>query len=114
LRQVLLNQTLRLRERYTAVSLREEQLARIIAEAAGPLRAAAATLLDLEGQPAPSPKAALESLAKSLGGANWAQTLELMSTARESGLLSPGVAAPVVFQLMTLAKALRERAETLS
>ena len=66
--QVLLNLTLRLRERYAALSLREEQLAKVIAEAAGPLRSAAATLLDLEHQPPDSPKAALERVAKALGG----------------------------------------------
>jgi len=40
LRQVLLNQALRMRERYATVSLREEQLARALVDAAGPLRSA--------------------------------------------------------------------------
>src|SRR5437879_5145266 len=48
-KQVLLNSTLRLREAYLQRSQREEQLAIVIADAAGPLRSAAATLLKLEG-----------------------------------------------------------------
>src|SRR4029434_6917088 len=56
LKQTLLNQTLRLREAYIARGLREEQLVATIADLAGPLRACAATLLDLEEQPAASPK----------------------------------------------------------
>src|SRR6185436_3140946 len=66
LRQVLLNQQLRLRERYVMLSLREEQLARVIADAAPPLRASAASLLQLEGRPAAAPKAALEQLVREM------------------------------------------------
>jgi predicted nucleotidyltransferase len=56
LRQVLMNLSLRLRRSYVVASLREEQLAVVIAETAGPLRTAAATLLELEGRPVASPK----------------------------------------------------------
>jgi predicted nucleotidyltransferase len=109
--QILMNVTLRLRERYAATSLREERLAIIIAEAAGPLRSAAATLLELEGRPAASPKHALEQVAGSLAGPSWIPTLEQMSKARESRRLPAGTAAPVMFQLLALAEALRQRAE---
>ncbi|MSP38652.1 MAG: nucleotidyltransferase domain-containing protein [Deltaproteobacteria bacterium] len=47
--QVLLNLVLRLREAYVMRGLREEQLALAVAEAAGPLRSTAATLLELQG-----------------------------------------------------------------
>lgn len=56
MKQRLLNLTLRLREAYIARSLREEQLAAVIADAAGPLRACASTLLELEGRASSSPQ----------------------------------------------------------
>jgi predicted nucleotidyltransferase len=61
-KQVLINLTLRLRERYVLISLREEQLAFIIADVTGPLRACAATLLKLQGRPAISPKKAMSTM----------------------------------------------------
>jgi predicted nucleotidyltransferase len=68
LRQVLLNLTLRLREKYVERSLREEQAALTVADAAGPLRASAAAILDLEGTPVAAPKEALETLVRELKG----------------------------------------------
>ena len=65
-KQVLLNLQLRLRERYIALSLREEQLAHLIADAAPPLRSSAASLLQLEGEPALAGKAALEKMVDQL------------------------------------------------
>jgi hypothetical protein len=111
LRQSLLNLALRQRERYALTSLREEALARVLADMAGPLRVAAATLLDLRGTPADSPKAALETLAPSLGVAEWADTLAHISTARETGLLPPGAAADTCFRLMAMTEALRRLAD---
>ena len=66
LKQVLLNLILRLRELYVLRSLREEQIALVIADMAGPLRSCAATLCELEGQSAVSPKEALAQIASSL------------------------------------------------
>ncbi len=102
LRQILLNLSMRLRERYMATSLREEQLAIVIAEAASPLRSVASTVLDLEGKAAPSPKEALELLAKDIGGDSWEQTLRNLSQARESRFLEPGVASAAAIGLMEL------------
>jgi predicted nucleotidyltransferase len=113
LRQVLLNLTLRLRERYVSRSLREEQAARIVAEAAGPLRSAAATLLALEGTHADSPRAALEQVAASLGDPGWTDVLAAMSRAREGGRLPPGTAAPALARLADLAGRLHDRARAL-
>jgi predicted nucleotidyltransferase len=113
-RQMLMNLTLRLRQSYVTTSLREEQLALVIADAAGPLRTAAATLLELEGQPAASPKESLEKMAGLLGGADWSETLRRISEVRESRRLPPGVAGPVAFGVMALAEAMRLRAERLS
>ena len=109
--QVLLNLALRLRQQYAMLSLREEQLATVIADAAGPLRSAAATLLELEGRPVASPKEALEQVAHCLEGSDWPGALSQMTEARQSRRLPAGVAVAVMFRLMTLAEHMRLRAE---
>jgi hypothetical protein len=115
LKQVLLNFILRTRERYALVSLREEQLATLVADAAGPLRSAAALILTLEGRrPAPPPKEALEQLAGEIDGARWSPLLAHLSQAREEAVLPAGVGAPTVLGLIELAKALRARAERIA
>lgn len=102
LRQSLLNLSIRLRERYMATSLREEQLAIVIAEAASPLRSVASAILDLEGRVAPSPKKALKVLAKDIGGDSWEEVLESLSKARESQFLAPGISSAAIIGLMEL------------
>lgn len=114
LRQVLLNATIQWRATYVLLSLREEQIAREVAEAAAPLRSSAAAILTLEGRPAASPKAALEALASEIGGRDWAPVLERLSEARERGLLPAGVAPPTLLAAIDLAEALRLRAEKLA
>jgi predicted nucleotidyltransferase len=109
-KQVLLNFILRSRERYALVSLREEQLAPLIADAAGPLRAAAEIILELEGTPAPSPKEALERLATQLDANAWGGALAQLSRAREQASLEPGSAGPELLRLVELAQALYRRA----
>jgi hypothetical protein len=111
-RQILLNFILRTRERYVLVSLRDEQVAAIVADAAGPLRAAAEIMLQLEGRPEPSPKAALERLARELGKDRWAGPLAQLSEARAEGALPAGTGAKTVLELVALAEALRARAMT--
>lgn len=106
LKQILVNLVLRLRARYAMTSLREEQLATVIAEAAAPLRAAAATLLELEGQSAPSPKEALETVLKSLKWDRWKETVDFVSEAREKRSLPSGVGPSVVFRLIEIAEGL--------
>ncbi len=118
LKQVLLNLQLRMRERYVMLSLREEQLVLVIADAAGPLRASAASLLQLEGHGAHSqgltPKLALESVAASLNDPAAMEALHTMSTAREQMHLSPGQAAPALIKLLELIEAMRARVERLA
>lgn len=111
LRQTLLNLTLRLREAYVARSLREEQLAAVIADAAGPLRSCASTLLELEGRPAASAKAALEQIAASLKGMT--HDIELISEARQRHALPPGAAGPALLHLIDLAHVMWGRAAQL-
>jgi len=109
-RQVLLNQTLRLRDAYAEKSLREEQATAAIADAAGPLRASAAAILELEGRAASDPKSALATLAAE---SEFAAVLPLISEARERKLLAPGTAAGVLFDVARLAQWMHERASVL-
>jgi len=109
-KQVLLNLQLRLRERYIALSLREEQLAHLIADAAPPLRSSAASLLQLEGEPALAGKAALEKMVDQLQRADIKIALQHMSDAREQGQLPAGIAVPTLMALMQLTECLHERA----
>ena len=113
LKQILLNFILRTRERYALQSLREEQVPRLLADCAAPLRAAAEILMQLEGRAAASPKEALETLARESGADRWTQALAHLSAARESAVLPSGAGAPAVLALLDLAEALRSRASAL-
>lgn len=114
LKQTLLNLTLRLRETYVARSLREEQVAAVIADTAGPLRSCASTLLELEGNSAASPKEALEQIAATLAnGTTATEDLQLITEARQRHTLPPGAAAPALFHLIDLAHAMWARAAQL-
>lgn len=104
--QVLLNLVLRLREAYVMRGLREEQLVLAIAEAAGPLRSCAATLLELEGQTS-SPKAALEKFVNTAGNPTWTEALQRISEAREQRILPPGVAGTSLLKLIEVARQMR-------
>jgi hypothetical protein len=94
-------------------SLREEQLVSAIAEAAGPLRAAAATLIELRGEPPLPPKEALERVARDVRPENDG-LLASMSRAREERELPPGEAGTVLLGLAVLAAELHHRAESLA
>lgn len=114
LRQVLLNLLLRLRERYLGASLREEQLAIVIAETAGPLRSAAGTLLELEGAPVASPKLALEQLAQSLKNPEWLAAIQQFPRIRETRTLPPGTGTRLLFHLIALTEAMYQRTSPLT
>ena len=111
LRQVLLNQQVRMRERYLLLSLNEEQLAGAIADAAGPLRAAAASLAQLGGRALLAGKQALEAFVGRLGEPALHAALQAMSAARETARLAPGQALPAFTSLMAMTERLREHAE---
>ncbi len=113
LKQELLNLALRLRQKYLLRSLREEQAALVVADAAGPIRTCAEAILDLQGKPAPSPKEALARVVASLPGSGWEVVLGHISEARESRALPPGVAGPTILRLVELAQAMRSQAESL-
>jgi predicted nucleotidyltransferase len=112
LRQILLNLVLRLRESCIARGQRPEQVARILADMFGPLRAACATLLELEGGPASDSAAALASVAASFGP---------LGTEAAARVLSAHERAPVVasaddalFQVLTLTMQIFQRAARLT
>jgi predicted nucleotidyltransferase len=112
LKQVLLNLMLRLRHRYVLTSLRDEQAMAAVADAAGPLRACAAALLELRGKSAPHPKEALEEVASKVGG-DWRETLENISKARESRTLPPGAGATTLLRVIELVSLLRVEVDAL-
>jgi len=113
-RQVLLNLVLRLRASYALEHDREERLAVLIADAAGPLRASAAEILDLQGTPASTGREALERLAREWSAARAADVLAVISRARETRGLEPGAAAAAYLEVVELASHLHRRAASLS
>ncbi|MES2355523.1 MAG: nucleotidyltransferase domain-containing protein [Pseudomonadota bacterium] len=113
LKQVLLNLQLRLRERYILTSLREEQLALVIADTVGPLRASAASLRQIEGQSPLPPKQALESIVQELQDPLLNDLLHDLSTAREESQLAPGKAGSTLMNILRLIQHLRQRTERL-
>lgn len=113
LKQILLNLRLRLRERYALVSLREEQLAGVVADFAGPLRACAAAILKLEGRGIFAPKEALLKIVAELQDAQWQSLMTHISEAREHQILPAGTGGSVMFQLMELTGKLEARVQQL-
>jgi predicted nucleotidyltransferase len=113
LNQVLLNLTLRLRAAYVERGMREEQIARVIADVAGPVRTCAANLLALEGDAPPSPKEALERFTRSFGGGEWTDVLSNITLARQGGALPPGAAEHTLTRLIELTERMRGRARGL-
>ena len=107
LREVLLNLAIRLRERYVLISLREEQLARVLAEAAGPLRAAAVALRSLQGQSVLAPREALEAVAAATLDEDFISAVALLPLARQQQNLPPGAGGPALLALTRLAAHLR-------
>ncbi len=108
LKQVLLNLVLRLRERYMLQSLRDEQATRLVADAVGPLRACAATLIELRGMPAAHDP--LAEITRGLPG-QWDEALTRMTEARERRKLPPAAGAATVLRMIELATAMRGLAE---
>jgi predicted nucleotidyltransferase len=109
IRQTLLNLELRLRERFAMAGNQESRLALVVADAAGPLRAIAAALLDLEGRPTASPKAALTALVAGWPEATWQALLDNVSVARQTRTLPAGAARETLVGVIALADRLRHR-----
>lgn len=104
LQQTLMNLTLRLRERYALVSLREEQLVHIMNEFSGPLRSCAFSLMTLLNTPAANPKEALNTFLN-LHFPNEAKTLsETISTIREADSLEKDKISPTYLAYISVIK----------
>jgi hypothetical protein len=84
-----------------------------IADATGPLRAAAASILELEGRGTLAPKEALYTFVQDLGPSDFIDLLPHLSEAREKRVLPPGRAADLLFTTVELAGVLHDRAMAL-
>jgi predicted nucleotidyltransferase len=111
LRQVLLNLTLRLRERYAAEGDHEEVLARILADVTGPLRASAATLMALRDGRQRAPKPALEEFC---ADGSWEECLAGMSAVHRGERLAPGQMRALLSDVLRLLATLDEAAYALT
>lgn len=114
LNQVIVNLTLRLRERYALVSLREEQLVPIIADVSGPIRACAATILTLEGKNQAHPKEALQELIKRWELQYGPELLKNMSAAREVQDINAGEATSTLLGLLDLLQTMQKHTQSLN
>jgi predicted nucleotidyltransferase len=114
LRQVLLNQLLRLRASYAMDGGREDRLALRIADAAGPLRVSAAEILELEGGPVLAPRDALARLTNDWDSPQRGAVLAAISAARETRQVEPGRAGELLLGIVELASFLHRRAARLS
>src|SRR5262245_47757604 len=112
LRQVLLNLVLRLREAYMSRAQQPEQVIRVLADALGPMRAAAATLLELEGVAKPEADAALRSVAASCGPQHEAAAAQLF--AAHDGEFHAAQPDSALFSVTELVACMLQRAERLT
>jgi hypothetical protein len=103
-----------LRASYALESDREERLAYLIADAAGPLRASAAEILDLQGTPASNSREALEILARQWSSNKASTVIASISQARETRRLEPGVPARAFLEVIDLAGDLHRQAAALT
>jgi predicted nucleotidyltransferase len=113
LRQVLLNLALRLRASYVDSADREDQIAVALADAAGPLRTSAATLLELESGTVLPPREALWQIAEASTDARWRAALATISAIREKKP-APGSPSEALFAVIDVADHLRRRVEALA
>ena len=102
-RQVLLNLTLRLRERYVIDGEHEERQARVLADITGPIRASAAALIALKDARVLAPKTALEGL---VAGGEWDRTLQGISSVHRGEHLPPGATRQLFGDVLRLLVAL--------
>jgi predicted nucleotidyltransferase len=105
LRQVTLNLLLRLRETHVADTPFPEKLAYAAAEAVGPLRAAAATLLSLRDGETVPPRDALRLVADAAGQSS---ALDIISEARETGTVPAAGGDAALLAAIGLAEMMRD------
>src|SRR5206468_3891118 len=83
------------------------------ADASGPLRTAAAAIVELEGRGTLAPKEALYTFVHDLGPSDFVELLPHLSEAREKRVLPPGRAADLLYTTVELAGVLHDRAMAL-
>ncbi|HEY0340471.1 MAG TPA: nucleotidyltransferase domain-containing protein [Steroidobacteraceae bacterium] len=110
-RQVVLNLTLRLRERYVIDGAHEELLARILADATGPIRASAAALVALRDGRTLAPK---EALAEIFPEASWRECLSGLSAVHRDEHLPPGATRHLFGEVLRLLAGLDMNAHSLT
>ncbi len=111
LAQVLLNAQLRLRDELARNMEQPDKLVPVIARFAGPLRACAATLRELRGEPAVPPKEAFAQFLASVGAS--AAWLPTVSAAREGGVVTSEAAFAGIEGMIAAAGLLRQETERL-
>jgi predicted nucleotidyltransferase len=112
-RQSLLNLVMRLRERFTLSARSPDQTVQLIADAIGPLRTCAVTILELEGRTGLSPKAAFEALVDIFGQPAWKTLPKYFSAIREGNAPAEPTPPAVTEHVIELATAMRKRVELL-
>lgn len=113
LREVLLNLTLRLRTGFAERAGHEEQIATMTADAIGPIRTSAATVIELETGSVLSPKEALRQIADSAPESSWRAGLAIVSEIRERKPLS-GAPSEALWAIVDIVEHLRRRVELLN
>jgi predicted nucleotidyltransferase len=101
LRQILLNLTLRLRQVYVARGERAEQVAHVLADIFGAVRASVATLLELEGHLDSDSDTALTTVAKSFGVPGEAALASLVAAHERKPLAEPRQALVQVIDFLS-------------
>jgi hypothetical protein len=112
LRQMLYNVVLRTREAYVARGRRPEQVTRILADALGPLRAACATLLELESALSTDSNGAFEAVAASAGSDGSRAAAHIL--AAHAGARSERPTEQALVETLALATHILERAGRLT
>jgi predicted nucleotidyltransferase len=107
LRQVLTNLSLRLRERYVLEGPDQDRLLPAIADAIGPLRSCALSILNLEGGKEEHPREALEKFLARIQYPNAKELLQRFSDQREKGTFPAGKASETLFALIAIADKMR-------
>jgi predicted nucleotidyltransferase len=111
LRQVLLNLTIRLRERHIRAAASPEQLAAILRDATGPLRTCAAGILALEGEVTASPKESFARYVAALPQKEWGYLPQYLSDIRESPAANDSSPEQAPDHIVALATSMRLRVE---
>ncbi len=108
LQQTILNLRIRLRERYTVASLREEQLVNIMNEFSGPLRSCAFSIADIAGNSPKNPKTAMASFLETHFPDRAQKLAQTISTIREASGLSHEQIVPALIDYFEILEKMQD------